>query len=188
MKSDFKHINHMKFSRQHHIRYRGANETHTFISMLDNAKGIDRQRPTHDFSRGLLIALDERSHQMTAQIVSAIGHPDGKGGYSPRRGNYQTLPNGNVFMGWSEQSLQSEHGHNGRILMQARLKPDWLGTYRQYKFEFVGKPKDPPDVDVKAINVEEHRGTDTVVHVSWNGATEVVSGLETARNILRKWY
>lgn len=144
------------------------------VSMLDNAKGLDGDDPTNPFSRGLLIAVDEVN--MKAEIAAHYDHPDGDGGLAFRRGNYQPLPNGNVFMCWSEQALQSEHSKDGTMLMQARLKVDWLGTYRAYKFPFVGMPDVPPDV-VGEVKELEKDGQDvtTAVYASWNGATEVVS-------------
>lgn len=145
-----------------------------FVSMLDNAKGLDANDPTNPFSRGLLIAVDEEN--MKAEIVAHYDHPDGDGGLAFRRGNYQPLPNGNVFMCWSEQALQSEHSQDGTLLMQARLKVDWLGTYRAYKFPFVGTPDDPPDVAAEVKEPEKDgQNLKTAVYVSWNGATEVVS-------------
>ena len=178
VKSDFQHIANFNFSRQHDIRYREGNATHTIVSILDNAKGMDSfHGTTHPFSRGLLIALDEASTPMTARVIASYDHPDR--GHAFRRGNYQSLPNGNVFMSWAEQGLQSEHSADGKMLMQARLKPDWLGTYRAYKFDgFVGTPDDPPDVVARAVEEdkkEDGMGMRTEVFVSWNGATEAVS-------------
>ena len=69
-----------------------------WVTMLDNAKGQDPQKPTHEMSRGLRLVLDTR--EMTAELDHQIEHPDGKGNYAFRRGNYQVLPNDNVFMGW----------------------------------------------------------------------------------------
>ncbi|KAK5163784.1 uncharacterized protein LTR77_010458 [Saxophila tyrrhenica] len=169
--SNFTHRDDFTFSRQHDVRYRGANATHTFISFLDNAKGLDANEPTHPFSRGLLIALDEKN--MQAEIAAHYDHPDGEGGLAFRRGNYQPLDNGNVFMCWSERALQSEHTKEGKMLMQARLRVDWLGTYRAYKFEFEGTPADPPDAVGEVV--EEDGRVKTNVFVSWNGATEVNS-------------
>ncbi len=51
----------------------------------------------------------------------------------------------------------------------------WLKSYRTYKFNFVGKPSAPPDVQSHAIGSDEDNTTTTLVHVSWNGATEVNS-------------
>lgn len=102
------------FGRQHNIRIREENGTHTIISFLDNAIGQDSAPPSHDFSRGLLIALDEKN--MKSTVLKEIAHPDLN--YASRRGNYQALPNGNVLMGWSKKALHSEHtvrkclGHN----------------------------------------------------------------------------
>ena len=71
--------------------------------------------------------------------------------------------------------MQSEHSADGKMLMQAKLATKFLGTYRAYKFEFTGMPDDLPDVVGKAVSVKTGGGTQTEVHVSWNGATEVVS-------------
>lgn len=163
----------MVFSRQHHVRYRGQNETHIWLSMLDNAKGQDKQPASHEYSRGLLFAIDER--KMIATLEKHYDHPyRGKGEANAiRRGNYQLLPNGNVFMGWSERAFQSEYTSDGQLVWEAMLQVDWMGSYRNYKFDkFVGKPLDPPDV-VSTAHKDDRHGTVTVVHVSWNGATEV---------------
>ena len=151
--------------------------------MLDNAKGRDNQEPTYKYSRGLLIALDESNSPMTARIAAEYMHPDGEDNWAFRRGNYQVLSNGNVFMCWSERALQSEHTPDGKMIMQARLEPKWLGTYRAYKFDFVGLPLEPPDVNAEAIENRPKGGTTTMVHVSWNGATEVVSTSDLKTNL-----
>jgi hypothetical protein len=93
-RSDFEMRN-LNFSRQHHARIREQNETHTIISFLDNAVGADPQPATTEWSRGLLVAL--REDTMNAEIIASYGHPHK--GQTYRRGSYQTLPNGNVFMG-----------------------------------------------------------------------------------------
>jgi hypothetical protein len=168
--SDFPIGDEWRFSRQHDIRFRGQNDTHILLSMLDNAKGIDGQPPTHPHSRGMLLAVDEQKRQVT--VERHYNHPFGEGGYAPRRGNYQVLDNGNVFMGWSEQATQSEHTEDGRLIMEATFKTEWLGTYRNYKFPFVGHPIEPP-VAVSQAYATPNNSTTTTVHVSWNGATEV---------------
>lgn len=142
------------------------------LSILDNAKGIDHTPgyPTHDFSRGLLLAVNERD--MTVSIEKQYDHPFTEDRFSPRRGNYQLLPNGNVFMGWSEQGCQSEHAPDGTLLQEAIFAVKWLGTYRQYKFPFVGLPNTPPDIHSEAVG-NDKGDANTIVHVSWNGATEV---------------
>ncbi|KAK3691689.1 hypothetical protein LTR37_018482 [Vermiconidia calcicola] len=171
--SDFE-MGNLNFSRQHHARFRYQNETHTVISLLDNSKGQDPQPPTSGWSRALLITLRTDTDPMTAEIMQAFDHPRRE--YAWRRGNYQMLDNGNAFICWSEQSLQSEHAPDGKLLFEAQMEPHWIGTYRAFKHQFVGLPLDPPDVYAQAFNHEEPASsTSTLVHVSWNGATEVAT-------------
>lgn len=87
----------------------------------------------------------------------------------------QILDDGNVFAAWWNHSLQSEYSSDGELLMQARWKAE-LRSYRSYKFSWVGRPTQPPDVHSEAIVLSDEDGKDsvsTVVFVSWNGATEV---------------
>ena len=164
-KNDFEFDDH--FSSQHDARVRSQNETHTILSVLDNAF-----RPaipeTNEFSRGLLMSLN--TDTMTAEVLEKYKHPlrelvDG-------RGSYQALPNGNVFMGFTEHAFQSEHAHNGTVLMQAKLRPN-LKSYRNYKFPWVGHPTQPPDVYSVAFVAENEDTYNTNIYMSWNGATEV---------------
>lgn len=171
-KNDFD-MGDLKFSRQHNIRHRGQNETHTFLSILDNAEAPDACAKTHDFPRGLLLAVQEE--EKTVAVEAHYDHPYGPGGSTNKRGNYQVLPNGNVFMAWSKEAMHSEHSPNGTVLMEANLLTHWLGTYRSYKFPWVGKPSYPPDVASTSLGDDSENGTSTVVHVSWNGATEVAA-------------
>jgi hypothetical protein len=89
----------------------------------------------------------------------------------------QVMENGNVFMGWSERALHSEHSPDGTLLMEAIFVPEWMGTYRSYKFPYVGRPKTKPDVKSVAYMQDENREYNplTKVYVSWNGDTEVRS-------------
>lgn len=173
LKNDF-NLGNVNFSRQHDVRCRAQNETHTVISFLDNAKGEDPQTPTSSHSRGLLVALDHKN--LNASLMATYNHPHGPGGYAHRRGSFQILENNHVFMGWSEHSLQTEHTPDGELILEAELLPHWLGTYRSYKFPFVGRPIDPPDVLSYSANIpEDVNRTATDVYVSWNGATEVAA-------------
>ena len=74
------------------------------------------------------------------------------------------------------RSLISERSPDGRILMEASWKLE-LKSYRSYKFNWVGRPNQPPDVYAEAKKLSQADGVSetrqTVVYVSWNGATEV---------------
>lgn len=167
MGEDFTTGKALRFSRQHHVRWRGENGTHEFISILDNAKGTDGQLPTGRNSRAIVLALytagensdsssSSSSDIMTASLISSINHPNGKGSYAPRRGNYQFLgtqqlsnsssSSSNSWISWSEEALHTEHFPNGSIALQASLHANWLGTYRSYKFPWRGIPKEKPVV------------------------------------------
>lgn len=168
--NDFNMIDDLNFSRQHDVRCRAQNETTIILTLLDNAKGEDPQKPSSELSRGLRIAVNTET--MEASLIQQFDHPAGPGGYAYRRGTYQQLPNDHVIMGWSEHSLLSEHAPDGTMLMQAVMLPEWVGTYRSYKFPFTGRPLDPPDVFSQAFDTAAN-STSTIAYVSWNGATEV---------------
>ena len=174
-KSDFHFLDEKaKFTRQHHARFRGQNETHSLVSLFNNAMGSgqgDGEKPSDTESSGLLLALRTDTRPMTVELVSRYAHPEGK--WSPSRGSLSFLPNGNAFVGWVFASLISEHASDGRLLMKAALSTG-MNTYRAYKFSWIGRPAHPPDVHSAAVRRGEDRLA-TRVHVSWNGATEVAT-------------
>ena len=74
-KSDFEFVGpSAHFLRQHHGRVMTQNETHTVISLFDNAvgDGFD-EHPTNDYSRGLIMLLDTVS--MKASVITEYRHP-----------------------------------------------------------------------------------------------------------------
>ena len=83
------------------------------------------------------------------------------------------MPNGNRFTGWSAEGYVSEFTSDGTLLLEAKWESPRFGTYRAYKFPFVGKPSEPPTV--KTLQHKADQSAVTVAYVSWNGATEVAS-------------
>lgn len=164
--SDF--VQDFTFSKQHHARFVEANATHTTISFLNNAS--DELEHEEDTSAALFVQLDTSSSPMTARVVGRYNRPDS--GLTRLRGSVQSLPNGNVFVGWSEQGFQSEHSPDGKVLMRSTFASNRFSTYRSYKFPFVGRPSHPPDLVASVYGTEEADLT-TIIHVSWNGATDV---------------
>ena len=154
------------FGGQHHAKIHETNATHTTITFLDNASGPGVPEFTNEYSRGLIVQLDEVA--MTAKIVSEYPHPDRT--YAPSRGDMQILPNGNIWMCWSKDGLQTEHAANGTVLMKARFRAG-ISSYRTFKQPWIGRPTYPPDVHAAVVGKDGHWYT--IVHVSWNGATEV---------------
>lgn len=153
---------------QHGARVHSQNQTHIVLSFFDNARYHHSIPPTHETSRALFLTLHVNERPMRAETLLSIDQPDGS--YNMARGNVQALPNENIWVCWVRGCLFGEYDNGGRMLMKARLKPD-LSTYRSYKAEWVGRPSLPPDVHAAAVAKDWKVGI--VVHVSWNGATEV---------------
>lgn len=167
-----------KFSRQHHARVHEQNATHAVITVFDNAIGSgNNESASSGSSWGLLLALRTNTIPMTADFIARYEHPNwNRSRWSPSRGSMQLLPNGNAFVGWVFDSLHSEYSANGRLLMQANLRLHGTNTYRSYKFPWTGRPTRPPDVKSTAFRpTTNNSALNTVVYVSWNGATEVAT-------------
>ncbi|KAJ5336651.1 hypothetical protein N7541_004820 [Penicillium brevicompactum] len=157
------------FSKQHDAKFVSSNDTHHVISVLNNAS--DERGNDENTSSGLIIELDTGVTPMTARVIRRINRPDS--GLTRLRGSFRPLPNGNYFVGWSERGYSSEHASNGDLLMTGRFTSDRYSTYRAYKGEFTGRPVAPPDV-VSNVYGTDDKDTTTLIHVSWNGATDVV--------------
>ncbi|KAK3702090.1 hypothetical protein LTR37_015065 [Vermiconidia calcicola] len=156
------------FGGQHDVKVQMSNETHSIISMLDNAHRPGRNKQSNDFSRGLLIEV--RTDIMSAKIIEEYPHPQGE--FARGRGSFQLLPNGNAFCGFWEHAFIAEYAHDGTVLMEAKVRPD-TKSYRSYKFPWVGHPMLPPDVYSVAFAKQGEDTYSTIVYISWNGATEV---------------
>ncbi|BCR94111.1 uncharacterized protein AKAW2_11157A [Aspergillus luchuensis] len=158
------------FSKQHDVKFVSSNGTHHIISFLNNAS--DEITTDEIISSALFVELDTTANPMTARLIARYNRPDGQ--LSRLRGNTQLLPNGNVFVGWSQSGYQSEFSPEGKVLMTARFASDRFSTYRAYKYEFTGRPRAPPDLVASVSGTTEDDVT-TIVHVSWNGATDVAA-------------
>ncbi len=122
--------------------------------------------PPDSQSRGVTIALDFKTHR--ARLVSALVHPD-----QPLRadsqGNMQTLPSGNTLVGWGGVPAISEFAKDGSLLFDAHLPFDMI-FYRAFRFPWSGEPLTPPAAAASLNNVSQ-----TIVQMSWNGATDVAA-------------
>jgi hypothetical protein len=87
---------------------------------------------------------------------------------SGTQGNRQSLPNGNVFIGWGQAPFFSEFTPSGRLLMSMRF-PDPDESYRAYRYVWHAHPAGHPAAAARAL------GSRTRVYVSWNGATDVAA-------------
>jgi hypothetical protein len=83
-------------------------------------------------------------------------------------GSAQTLPNGDVFVGWGSLPDFSEFTAGGRQIFNGSFALSVV-SYRAFRFPWIGQPHTRP-----ALAVSRRHG-DTMVYASWNGATQVTA-------------
>ena len=130
------------------------------ISMFDDGAGPPMLNP---FSRGIILQLNYRRHKAT--LVRQFARSTSTSAQS--EGSVQTLPSGNVFVGFGSEPFFSEFSSGGRLLLDGSLPVD-DGTYRTYRFPWTATPRTAPAV------AAQRTGPGSVsVFASWNGATRV---------------
>jgi hypothetical protein len=123
--------------------------------------------PIHAQSRAVRIRLDLATH--TASLVSAYTHPDPPL-LAASQGNAQTLADGDTVVGYGGVPAISEFAPDGALLFDAHQPYD-LAFYRAYRYPWSARPASPPAVLASLNDTSE----ETIVHASWNGATEVAA-------------
>ncbi|HEY3865038.1 MAG TPA: arylsulfotransferase family protein [Solirubrobacteraceae bacterium] len=123
--------------------------------------------PVHEQSRALRIKLNLKTR--TATLTKAYTHP-APPLLSASQGNMQTLADGNTVVEYGGVPQISEYAADGSLLLDAHLSYDEI-SYRGFRFPWSGRPSRPPTVVANLNNT----GEQTIVHMSWNGATEVAS-------------
>jgi hypothetical protein len=154
-KSDFEMGAGTRTDWQHHAR----RQPDATITIFDNG-GVSKDEP----SRAIVIKLEEEAR--TATLVREYTHPDKV--LAATQGSMQTLPNGNVFLGWGSEPHMSEFDPEGELLFNADF-PVEGESYRAFRFPWTGRPRGEPVVAVEAGPGEE----EVTLYASWNGATEV---------------
>jgi arylsulfotransferase ASST len=156
-RNQFKRGRGARFTWQHDAHFR---EDGT-LSVFDNAASPRRR----DRSRALVLSLDEAGR--TARLALAREHP--RGLLAATQGDVQSLPGGNLFVGWGSRRYFTEYGPDGSVLWDARLAVGY-DTYRAYRAPWTGTPATRPRAAAVA-----RRGGRMDVYASWNGATGVAS-------------
>ena len=153
-KSDFKLGSGVRFDWQHSIRVLPNGD----YRLYDNSAAP----PVRKASRAITIRINEQAK--TATLVSAFKHPLGL--LSASQGNVETLPNGNLFVGWGSQRWFTEFTPDGKVVFDGRIARG-NDNYRAFRYPWVGTPAAPPKVIASAD------GGKVTARVSWNGATQV---------------
>ena len=144
-------------SRYQHDARRQPDGTLTFF---DNG-GVYK----NDQSYGVALELD--TDEMAADVARKYAHPEKR--LAATQGNMQSLPNGNVFIGWGSEPVFSEFDGDGELLFSANFPPE-VESYRAFRSPWRGHPDDDP-----AVAVEPGPDGEVRVYASWNGATEVAT-------------
>jgi hypothetical protein len=144
-----------RFEWQHDAHLAG----HT-LSLFDDA-ATPQEEPQ---SSGKLLHLDTRN--MTASLVQRYTHRPSA--LADSSGSVQTLPDGNVFVGWGSAPYFSEYTPGGR---QVWGGSEALGlySYRAFRASWTGQPGTRP-----ALAVRRSGGT-VRLFSSWNGATRIAA-------------
>lgn len=132
-----------------------------------------RQEAT-DFNAEKLRAINGTDMDYTVRVIKSFENPQHV--RSSSQGNMQILPQGpgkdpKVIVGYGLAAVWTEFAGNGTVLCDVHYGPrtSWdtghIQSYRDYKFEWVGRPRWQPSV----VLSEDNR----MVHVSWLGATEI---------------
>lgn len=151
------------FAGQHDAHWTDDYSTITFFD--NRADWFDQ---IDDKSAGAKLRLDTTASPPTAELLQTYVHPSGI--LSTSQGSMQTLPSGNMLVGYGFNGVVTEFSPSGVALCDAYFEAaTYLGsgdvqTYRAYKNKWIGRPNTPVDVALR----------DGVFYVSWLGATEVV--------------
>jgi len=155
-KSSFEMGEGTHFAFQHDVR-RQSDGT---ITLFDNGN-VNKEKQ----SRAIVVDIDEDA--MKATLAREYTHPDKL--LSETQGSVQTLPNGNVFVGWGSAPVFSEFSHDGELSFSAAF-PTESESYRSFRFPWSGQPTDDPAM-VAELGAED----EVTIYASWNGAMEVAT-------------
>ena len=146
------------FAWQHDAHYNAASNT---VSLFDDeaAPALASQ------SRGLVLKLDPVARTATLAHQYVHTTPLLLAG---SQGNMQTLPNGDVLVGWGAQPFLTEYTSDGQVVFDAHFVAP-IESYRAFRFDWTGRPTTKPAFVAKAA------GTGTALYASWNGDTETAS-------------
>ena len=86
------------------------------------------------------------------------------------QGNVQTLPGGDVMVGWGGAIPRfTEFDDKGRLTFEARFLTPGAETYRAYRMPWNATPRGRPDITITRADGRAQ------VLASWNGSTTVAN-------------
>jgi hypothetical protein len=166
-RNDFKDFSNgaaTKFAGQHDAHW---TDDYSSITFFDNRADWFTQIDSKSAGAKLKLNTSSALAQPTAELVQAFIHPDKI--LSISQGSMQTLPSGNMLVGYGYNGVVTEFSPSGKVLCDAYFEASaYIGTgdvqsYRAYKNHWTGLPITPVDLALH----------DGIFYVSWLGATEV---------------
>lgn len=120
------------FAWQHDPQPLGDNE-YTFFDNESAGNGNTGSNAVKElpYSRVVTVRLNPRTH--VATLVKSVDQPEGLSVSS--QGNGQTLPGGDLVVGWGAQPYVSEFSPSDKLLFNAEL-PSGVNSYRAYRFNW----------------------------------------------------
>jgi hypothetical protein len=112
-----------------------------------------------------VLSLDTQN--WTASLVQSDSHSPSL--LTGSQGSAQTLPDGNLFVGWGAEPYFSEFSPAGEQIFDGHF-PLGVASYRAYRFPWTGRPLTPP-----AAAFSRSSSGAVTVYASWNGATQVAA-------------
>jgi arylsulfotransferase ASST len=114
-------------------------------------------------SRALQLMLN--TNTMSAALGHSYTHTPSL--LAGSQGDYQTLPNGNVFVGWGAEPDFSEYAPSGKPIFSASFSAP-VTSYRAFRHPWTAQPVTRP-----SISLSTTPAAGFAVYASWNGATNV---------------
>lgn len=161
-RSDFAMGDRAQFAWQHDGRQIDERTITVFDDGAAFFDGKQHFRTTHSQSRGLALEVDHAASKVAVRHSYHHRPPLLAGGY----GNMQTLPGGDVVIGWGNLPAFSQLTAGGSRVEELDL-PFGYASYRGYRQPWTGTPDARPAVAVRRAQ----GGQVSTVYVSWNGDT-----------------
>lgn len=152
--SDFSFGSGAEFAWQHDARLHGD-----VLTTFDDAALPQEESQ----SSGKILRLNMQSKTVT--LVKRYTHSPPL--VTGEEGNMETLPGGDVFLGWGAQPDFSQYTPGGRQILSGTFA-EGVMSYRAYRFAWTGQPVSRPAM------AAARSANGISVWASWNGATNVV--------------
>jgi hypothetical protein len=166
--SDFAIDNDAQFYWQHDARHHPDGSISVFDDGAAEFADGSGYRRTESQSRGVVLDIDHGGN--VVQLVRSYRHPHGV--LANAMGNFQTLPDGHVLIGWGSDPTASEFLPDASLIVDTRLG-NRHDSYRTYKYPWRATPAEAPALAAR----RDRRSDRATLYVSWNGATDVAQWL-----------